>query len=420
MPEQQQIQSLKEKILHLSAEKFEALRAIELAAGLGNFGTSLNKLDDPVPILQETSAKIRSLIKMKAFCFYLVDENSSDFVPVLYQPQEHFSLIDDEVERLIEENTFAWCLGRNKPHVTTSIAGNETLIIQALSTISRIRGIFVGVLGQERFTISDSSISLFTISLHACAHMLESYELYAWNRRTFLELEQKLETHKAETKQLAQQQEVIQHQLHATQMELDQTRRHLKQEQTRLHEMECTVRKCNRRDRTLFKLTQQLAASQSLDTSALLITQAAITLTGSSHGFACWFDPDSQFFRFPELTQATMSHFSIQNLESLKSHTLPGGWGNTVLSGKSFCSNKPVEEFPLLQGVKKTLGPKRILSVPVLDCSIKQHTLLGLITISNAAQPYGSSDVLAVERVASLFALSIKQLDWTAAPHNAR
>ncbi len=410
MTPEERIRFLEEQVRHLSSEKQQALDAMELAAGLRTFGTSLNKLTDPIPILQETSIKIRSLFKFKALAFFLVNENDSNFVPALCQQQEDFSFINDEVERMIEEGTFAWCLSRNKPHVTTATTRKETLIIHTLATLSRIRGIFIGVLGQERISISDSSINLFTILLHACAQQLESFELYAWNRRTMEDIQNTLQDQQASQIKLEVHIQEMTQQLNAAQKNNAYTTEKYNREAAKYRETELALRRITKVDKILYRLTKQLLESSSPENYTLHVAQAAATITGSVQAFACWIDPESQTVCLPALNHATMRHFSLHRHESLAKASLPGAWGQTLREGKTFCSNEPVDAFPLQQGVKKALGPKRLISVPVLDNTASADNLIGHITLSNAPKPYGPSDVIDLERIAALYALSLKNV----------
>ena len=50
--------------------------ALEMAASLGDFHSSLDKLQDPDAILGETAPRVKRLIPFQAVSFYLVDEAS--------------------------------------------------------------------------------------------------------------------------------------------------------------------------------------------------------------------------------------------------------------------------------------------------------------------------------------------------------
>jgi PAS domain S-box-containing protein len=178
MDEQKQIQQLEEQVDALNREKRAILEALELAAGLGNFRISLNKIEEPQLILREIAAKVRQLLEFKAISFYLVSESDSDFYQEWVEPAEFSENIDKEVDRLIEDKTFFWALSRNKPVIVSSITGEEQLMLHSMNTSSRTRGIFVGILNTNSDDITDLSLFLFSITIISCSNSLESFELY--------------------------------------------------------------------------------------------------------------------------------------------------------------------------------------------------------------------------------------------------
>ncbi len=178
MTMEQRIRVLEEQVAHLQREKHAMLDAIECAADLSNFQTSLNKIEDPILIIRDTAERLRRILDFKTVSFYLVNEDDSDFVQVYTDPSHFVSKIATEVSALIEDKTFAWALGRYKPVIVTSIDKQDNIILHALATSSRVRGIMVGILNTSRHDITDLSLFLFSITMNACSNALESFELY--------------------------------------------------------------------------------------------------------------------------------------------------------------------------------------------------------------------------------------------------
>lgn len=212
MDDAQRIRHLEEQVLYLLEEKRAALSALEMAATLGNFETSLNQLDDPTVILHETATRVRTLARLRAVSFFLVDEDDSRFYQAYCDPSSRSEAFEREVDALIEDKTFAWALGRNKPVMVTSQAG-EQLMLHAMTTSSRTRGIFLAVLDQDKREILDTSLMLLTVILLASAHALESFELYRRNRDINRELEQNLSRLKVSEAQLKRSQETLEEQV---------------------------------------------------------------------------------------------------------------------------------------------------------------------------------------------------------------
>lgn len=166
-------------VRRLIAEKRAALNALEMAASLGSFTVSLNRLDSPLPILLETAMKLRTLVRLSGFGFFLVNEKDGDLQLAFHEPVSQRRWFEAELERLIQDHTLAWVLQRSKPVMLATADGSQTLLLHSLATISRTRGVFLGILGQDRDEILDPSYSLLSIIFHGCAQTLESYALYA-------------------------------------------------------------------------------------------------------------------------------------------------------------------------------------------------------------------------------------------------
>ena len=158
-------------------EKNRAMEALEAAIRLGSFDTSLNRLDDPLPIFEEVLERAGSLLNFRAVALYMVESDSS-FRQALCIPHERASEIEDLVSRRIEDRTFSWAL-RRKKSVLAGVASPEPLhVLHVLTTISRTRGMFVGIVEGELDEVSDYSMSLLSVLLSSAAEAMESFELY--------------------------------------------------------------------------------------------------------------------------------------------------------------------------------------------------------------------------------------------------
>jgi PAS domain S-box-containing protein len=173
-----QIKALEEQVDYLTKERQILLGAMEMAGNLSNFQVSVNKMDDPLLILKTTASRAQTFIRFDAISFYLVNESDSSFYQSYCDPEGFSSYLDREVNALIDNNTFSWALKRRKSLIIASSEASKHLVLHPLQTSSRIRGMFVGLLGQDKRDISDVSLILFTIAMLSGADALESFELY--------------------------------------------------------------------------------------------------------------------------------------------------------------------------------------------------------------------------------------------------
>jgi PAS domain S-box-containing protein len=185
------IQYLEKRVQYLEEVNRFTMDALEMAASLGDFQPSVNKLQDSSLILDETMSRIQRLIRFQAIAFFLVDEDTSDFFLASIEPKNSSSYIQDEVGLFIENGTFAWALREKRPVIVPSKSNEKKFILHVMATSSRIRGMFVGLLGKDKSDIPDISLSLLSIILFNSSNAIESFELYNMIREINVNLEKK-------------------------------------------------------------------------------------------------------------------------------------------------------------------------------------------------------------------------------------
>jgi diguanylate cyclase (GGDEF)-like protein/PAS domain S-box-containing protein len=190
MPDAERIAFLEEQVAYLTAEKQAALSALETARALGAFETSLNRLDDPAVILEECTRRMRGVIELDTVGFYLVDEESADFHLALCDPAGQSEDLNRETLVLIDDMTFAWALERNRP-VLVHASDDRTMLLHAMQTASRVRGMLVAFLDGDRKNILDTTFQLISLLMLSTAQALESFELY----RNIRQVNEKLHEH---------------------------------------------------------------------------------------------------------------------------------------------------------------------------------------------------------------------------------
>ena len=169
---------LEERVRYLEEINRFTLDALETAASLGDFQTSVSKMQDASVILDETRARIRTLLPLKAMAFYLVDEDNNEFVVSRVAPSDYESYIDEEIGSFIDDGIFAWTLREKRPVIVSSKRHEDRFILHVMTTRSRIRGMFVGLLEERDGSIPDVSLSMLSIILLNSSNALESRELY--------------------------------------------------------------------------------------------------------------------------------------------------------------------------------------------------------------------------------------------------
>ncbi len=181
------------RIEYLEENRRFIQNALEMAVSLGDFQENISKRHGPDHILQEAQKRINDLIQFETRALYLVDNDSSDFVLSLCDPVEFRQYIEKEVEFMTDEGFFAWALRERRGVSISSKDHSRQFLLHVITTSSRLRGMFIGLLPVQRQTIPDASLSLLSIILHNTANALESFEFYSLIHGQNVILEKKVE-----------------------------------------------------------------------------------------------------------------------------------------------------------------------------------------------------------------------------------
>ena len=175
------------------------LDALDTSASLFEFQTSLRRLKDQTSILNEARDRILKLIPFQIAAFLLVDEENQEFYLADCEPSKYGEYLEKEVDNLIEKGTFAWALREKRPVIVSTRNYKKRLVIHVMTTSSRTRGMFLGVLTKGEKEIPHVSLSLISIVMLHTANALESFELYSMIKDSNVNLEKKVDKR---TKQL--------------------------------------------------------------------------------------------------------------------------------------------------------------------------------------------------------------------------
>jgi PAS domain S-box-containing protein len=187
--------------------------ALEMAASLGDFQSSLHKRQEPSAIIKEAESRAKRLIPFHTAAFYLVNELNADFFLADCEPESEKGFLQKEIDFLIENGTFAWALRENRAVWVSSRDFRQQIVLHVAATQARIRGMFVGVLDPKEKNIPAVSLSLLSIILLNSANALENFELYRMVQESRNELENRVQKRTLELAEINQklQQEIGEH-----------------------------------------------------------------------------------------------------------------------------------------------------------------------------------------------------------------
>lgn len=171
----------------------ELAQALEQALTVDDFPSALNRLDSPLPILEDTAVRIARLAPLSAQAFLLFSGDNAELAPAYCLPGGAEDGVRELVDRLVEDQTVALALKRVRPFFVHDRERGAEILLFALGTSSRVRGLFLGEIKGGRKHLDDAGMSVLAVVLKHCANALESYELYGMLRNANAALESKVE-----------------------------------------------------------------------------------------------------------------------------------------------------------------------------------------------------------------------------------
>ena len=165
------------------------LFGLDILASLGELQHSAHLSRDPHQLLNVALNHVKRLVDFQVAAFYLVDEETSDFILKEVTPSTDKELIQAEVDREIENGTFAWALNRNRAVVIKDPSQGHLLVFHVLATKTRVRGMFVGRVLAGGKPVNETVLYPLSVILQNTSNALESAALYKmiWEQNQNLE-----------------------------------------------------------------------------------------------------------------------------------------------------------------------------------------------------------------------------------------
>ena len=190
------------RIEYLEESRRYIQNALRMVLSLGDFQEKISKKYGPRQIFKEAEKRIRRLIPFEARALYAVDEDDSDLVLSVCEPEDLKQFVDNEVKFMIDNNLFGWAIRERRGVIVESKDHSRRFLLHIIATQSRIRGMFVGLWPGQGERIPDVSLDLLSIVLLNTANALESGKFYDVMRKQNIILEEKV---KEKTKKIEKQ-----------------------------------------------------------------------------------------------------------------------------------------------------------------------------------------------------------------------
>ncbi len=169
--------------LHKRVEHLESINRWHLDA-LGTLTSmqeaygDVSQLRDPLKIFESTRFYLKWLVDFDVTAFLTVNEDDSSFSLITSDDLNREYDVENIVDNLIDRGEFAWALGQNHPVEARCAVSSHRIILHVITTRSRMRGMFLGIIKDKSALFSSPMQNLMSIILNTSAYALESAALY--------------------------------------------------------------------------------------------------------------------------------------------------------------------------------------------------------------------------------------------------
>ncbi len=187
------INYLRERVEYLESVNRWHMDALAMLISMEEVHGDATPLRDPMTIFATARQYLGRLADFSVIAFLTVDEEDSSFT--MADPGEIPEGLDLNaiVDDLIEHGEFAWALGQNRPVEVKSRLGEQRMLLHVLTTKTRVRGMFLGLLQESGQAFAAPVQNLMSIILNNSAYALESAALYQLISEQNRSLERKVE-----------------------------------------------------------------------------------------------------------------------------------------------------------------------------------------------------------------------------------
>ncbi len=191
---------LEQRCRYLEAIDRRLLDSLDMLASSGDFQAHISQKSDVREIFSAVRDQLKRIFSFNSMAFLYIDESDNSFVMTDCDPATDRGILQKEVDNKILDGTFAWALNQNRPIMVPSLLSGFTLVMHVVSTIARIRGMFIGLIKESDVAAADPFLLILSIILRNAAYYIESFILNSLLRENTVFLEQEVEKRTQELK----------------------------------------------------------------------------------------------------------------------------------------------------------------------------------------------------------------------------
>jgi diguanylate cyclase (GGDEF)-like protein len=167
---------------------------LELIDKIEHMGQFQDRIDFPATIGQIWDVfldDVRSLIEIEVCAFFVVDDDSHEFILEYVHPDDRKKICKKEVDYQIECGIFSWIINRRQPALIPALAfeDGKSIVMLPLSTIKRTLGVVMIKTPIKESFITQENMKLLTMLAKQYSLVLENTLLYERLKRKHKSLE---------------------------------------------------------------------------------------------------------------------------------------------------------------------------------------------------------------------------------------
>ncbi|NUN69988.1 MAG: response regulator [Bacteroidetes bacterium] len=185
--------ALQERITHLERLNLWMFESFEKIAALDE-ETSVSESDDGYDaIFRTTQERLSTLVRFSAVGFLLTNDVDREFTMHGVLPDDRRPLVQESVDRLIQEGTFGWALRQNRPVIVPTHCEHRYAVLYCFRTRAKVIGMFAGIIDDVDQLPNEVELNLITVILMKTAISIAQVDLFRKARNQNISLEQLVE-----------------------------------------------------------------------------------------------------------------------------------------------------------------------------------------------------------------------------------
>jgi len=190
---QEEYKTLTDRIEHFETLNRRDIDALNILHEINCILNTTENSQDRERVFSSLKDYFNRLIQFDFVAFFYTDNEDSSFSLADYSNEIPKQTILDLEQKIVENGEFAWAVSQNRTVIVDHSDPDKVILLHVLSTKTRVRGMFMGVLPKTQLPTS-SCLSLLSTFCQSAAHLLESIDLYSMVSRSNHELEKNNES----------------------------------------------------------------------------------------------------------------------------------------------------------------------------------------------------------------------------------